>query len=274
VSPAEIAMVGALCRERAGLKMPDGAYIVESRLDAVARRAGFANVMALLGALGGDDGDVLAWRVVEAMTCAETSFFDDKRVFHAFETDIWPRLARVRAGAPVRVWSAACSTGQEIYSLAMLAEHARRGGVEARLDLAASDLSAGAIEQAKSGLYTQFEVQRGLPIRLLVRHFEKVDDMWSLSADIRRQIRWRRVNLVGNLEGIGDFDVIFCRNVLSGMEPEFQKRVLDALALRLPDDGCLVLGSGEDATASAAFRPLEGAPGFYCPTRAYNTAAA
>jgi len=272
LTPQEIALVAGLCRARAGLAAPANAYSMESRLEPVARAAGFAGITAMLAAAGGERGETVAWRVVEAMTCAETSFFDDKAVFHVLETDVLPSLARSRAGAPIRVWSAACSTGQEIYSLAMLAEHIHRSGGEARLDLAASDISAGALERARSGLYTQFEVQRGLPIRLLVSHFEKVGEAWRISANLRRQVRWRRINLVADLTGVGEFDVIFCRNVLCGMDPASRARVLEALSTLLPEDGYLVLGSREEAAGEAfAAGPH---PAIRRPRRARHIAAA
>jgi len=257
------------------MRIAEQAYLIDSRLEAVARGAGFAGISDLLAAIRAGGDQALVWRLVEAMTASETSFFRDKAVFTALEADVLPRLARARAGGPVRVWSAACSTGQEIYSLAMLAERARLGGGDTHLVLAASDLSASALARAKSGLYSQFEVQRGLPIRLLVRHFEKVGDMWRISPDIRRQVLWRRINLVADLGAVGSFDVILCRNVISGMEPAFQKKVLEALARVLPADGVLALGAGESADAAGgALQPVAGQSGLFRPDPAARAAAA
>jgi chemotaxis protein methyltransferase CheR len=275
VRPHEIALVGALVRARVGLKIGDRAYHIETRLDPVARGAGFGGVSDLLAALRAGNDRELEWRVIEAMTASETRFFRDKAVFAALERDILPRLARARSGASVKVWSAACSTGQEIYSLAMIAENAAAEGGEARLDLAASDVSAAALTRAKSGLYTQFEVQRGLPIRMLARHFEKADEMWRVSPEVRRRVRWRRVNLIGDLSGIGGFDVILCRNVLGDMDPAYQTKVLHSLARLLPRDGCLVLGLEETAdTAEGLFHPAPGYPGIFLPDPAFREAAA
>jgi chemotaxis protein methyltransferase CheR len=276
VRPDDISLVISLCRARAGMKVSgEKTYLIESRLAPIARKEGFASIPELLGAVRGKREEALIWAVVEAMTQGETGFFRDRAPFDAFETEIYPTLARARQGQPVKVWSAACSTGQEVYSLAMLAHKMREAGETVRLELAASDISERALERAQSGLYSQFEVQRGLPIRLLVQHFEKADEMWRISTEIRRAVRWRRINLVAGLGAIGRFDVVFCRNVLSGMDDAFQKKLLQDMALVVPDDGYLVLGAKETAAlAGDAFHPVSGKPGIYQRNPAYRAAAA
>src|SRR5204863_3013337 len=136
----------------------------------IARKDGFASISDMLGAIRARREEPLIWAVVEAMTLGETAFFRDRTPFAAFEHDIYPALARARGGQPVRVWSAACSTGQEIYSLAMLAHRMQAADQTVRFEFAASDIAERALERAQSGLYTQFEVQRGRPIRLLIEH--------------------------------------------------------------------------------------------------------
>jgi chemotaxis protein methyltransferase CheR len=276
VRPDDIALLVSLCRARAGLRVPaDKTYLLETRLAPVARREGFETISDLLAAIRAKREEPLIWGVVEAMTQGESAFFRDRAPFDLFRSEIYPTLARARSGEPVRVWSAACAAGQEVYSLAMLAHAMRAEDDTVKLELAASDISARALEKAQSGIYSQFEVQRGLPIRALVKHFEKVDEQWRLSADIRRMVRWRRINLIAGLSGVGRWDVVFCRNVLSGMEPAYQKKVLEDLIQVLPDDGYLVLGAKENAEiAGDAFRSIAGRPGVYRRNPAYKAVAA
>ena len=274
--PDDISLVISLCRARAGLKVSaEKTYLIESRLAPVARREGFNSIPEMLGAIRAKRDEPLIWGVVEAMTLGESAFFRDRTPFEAFQNEIYPTLSRARGGEPIRVWSAACAGGQEIYSLAMLAQIMRIEDPNVRLELAASDISARALEKAQSGIYSQFEVQRGLPIRLLVKHFEKTGDLWRLSADIRRAVRWRRINLIAGLGAVGRFDVVFCRNVLSGLEPPFQKKVLEDMVLVLPDDGFLVLGAKESAEAAGdAFSAVDGRPGLFRRNPAFRAAAA
>jgi chemotaxis protein methyltransferase CheR len=274
--PDDISLVISLCRARAGLKVAgEKTYLIESRLAPIARKEGFASIPDLLAAIRGRREEALIWAVVEAMTLGETAFFRDRTPFEQFETEIYPALARARVGAPVKVWSAACSTGQEVYSLAMVVHRMGQASPDVRIELAASDISERALDRAQSGLYSQFEVQRGLPIRLLIQHFEKADEMWRLSADIRRMVRWRRINLVAGLGAIGRFDVVLCRNVLTTMDEAFQKKLLEDLTLVVPEDGYLVLGSKESPDMAAdAFQAVPDAPGFYRRNPAFQAAAA
>ncbi|HEX7761914.1 MAG TPA: protein-glutamate O-methyltransferase CheR [Caulobacteraceae bacterium] len=274
--PDDVSLVISLCRARAGLKISaEKTYLIESRLSPVARREGYESISELLAAIRTKREEPLIWGVVEAMTSGETAFFRDRAPFETFQKDIYPTLSRARGGEPIRVWSAACAAGQEVYSLAMLNEIMQAQDPGVRIELAASDISTRALEQAQSGIYSQFEVQRGLPIRLLLKHFEKVGEQWRLSASLRRMVRWRRVNLIAGLAAVGRFDVVFCRNVLSGLEPPFQKKVLEDLTLVLPDDGFLILGAKETAEAAGeAFSPVAARPGLYRRNPAFRAAAA
>lgn len=272
----EIAQVVSLCRARAGLKVaPDKTYLMESRLAPVARREGYDSITDLLAAVRARREDPLVWATVEAMAGAETYFFRDRAPFAEFRDQIVPQLARARAGQPIRVWSAACGAGQEVYSLAMIAGELAEGDPSLRIELAASDLSRVALERAQAGLYNQFEVQRGLPIRLLARHFEKEGDQWRLSAEVRQQVRWRRINLIAGVREIGRFDVVFCRYVLGHMTEDAQRRVIDDLACVIPDDGYMVLGAKEPVPfLGEAFQPIVGRPGLFRRNPAKNRAAA
>ncbi len=271
----DLDLIVALSRGRAGLKVdPEKTYLIESRLAPLARREGFGSIPDMLTALRERKEDRLAWALVEAMTLNETAFFRDREVFAYLAGEVIPTLARRRAptGAPLRIWSAGCATGQEPYSLAMALEERRGdlGGVQ--VDLYGSDLSERCMEKAQSGLYTQFEVQRGLPIRKLVDYFEKHEEMWLLSPRIRQMVRWRRINLLSDLSPLGQFDVILCRNVCLGLEDGARAKVLESLAQRLAPDGMLVLGAAETA-GDEAFLPIAGGHGLYRPNPASRAAA-
>ena len=270
MKPDEVEFLAELMRVRAGHAIDrDKTYLMESRLSPVARREGFATIREMLGVIRQRGDDRLAWCVVEAMAAGETSFFRDRKPFQIFREDMLPALATARHGQPIRVWSAGCATGQEPYSLAMTVdeEGAALDGVQ--VDLLGADLSSRALEKAQSGLYTQFEIQRGLPIRLLVKHFERRDEMWAMTPRLRSMVRWRRMNLNADLSPLGRFDIIFCRNVASQMDREAARRMLDQMARALPRDGYLVLGAGEQATD--ALRPL--GDGVYAPNPAVAAAA-
>lgn len=267
--------VADLCAARAGLKVdPDKTYLLESRLAPVARREGFVSIAEMVDALRNRSEERLVWGVVEALAAGETSFFRDRDPFRLFRDEVLPTLARRTEGRPIRIWSAACGAGQEVYSLAMtVAEQgATLGG--AKIELFASDISERALEKAQTGLYTQFEVQRGLPIRKLVSHFEKVDEMWAISPKIRQMVRWRRVNLVSEFAGGAQFDVIFCRHVLNMLVEPMRTRVLENLARALAPDGFLFLGVGESpAGFTQALEPVSGRDGVFVRNPAFRAAA-
>jgi chemotaxis protein methyltransferase CheR len=275
MTPQDIELFAALARARAGLKIdPAKTYLLESRLAPLARREGYPGIPELASALRNQREDKLIWSVVETLAMGESAFFRDRTPFTMFQTELLPTLARLRGSEPIRVWSCACSTGQEAYSLAMIAEAGEGLPPGTKVEIFGSDLSERALEKAQAGLYTQFEVQRGLPIRQLLNHFEKVEDNWRLTPRIRQRVRWRRVNLITDLATMGRFDVIFCRNVLSGMDLPYRRRVLESLAALLPADGLLILGAREAAeTITEAFRPVTGRPGLYVRNPAYRAAA-
>jgi chemotaxis protein methyltransferase CheR len=276
VTAEEIAQIVALCRARAGLKVaPDKTYLIESRLAPVARREAYDTISDLLGAVRTKREEPLIWAVVEAMAGGETSFYRDREPFREFCEEIAPQLMRARGGAPIKVWSAACATGQEVYSLAMNAIELAGAEPAMRIEMAASDLSRLALERAQTGVFNQFEVQRGLPIRKLARYFEKDGEQWRASDEVRKRIRWRRINLIAGLRQIGRFDVVFARYVLSHMTEEAQRKVLEDLTFILPEDGVLVMGMKEQVAGLAeAFQPVVGRPGLYRPNPEFRAAAA
>jgi chemotaxis protein methyltransferase CheR len=275
MTPEDVQLIVALCKQRAGLKIdPARTYLIESRLGPLARREAYGSVGELITGLRARREEPLIWALVEAMTSSETAFFRDRTPFAQFRDEILPTLSRMRGPEPIRIWSAGCSTGQEAYSLAMIAEAGQGLEQGVRIEIYGSDLSERALEKAQAGVYNPFEVQRGLPIRLLVDHFDKVEDTWRLSPRIRQRVRWRRVNLAADLSAVGRFDVIFCRNVLCDLDEAVRPRVLEGLAAALPADGFLVLGLDETPLGlTDAFRPITGREGLFARNPAYRVAA-
>ncbi|HTK34838.1 MAG TPA: protein-glutamate O-methyltransferase CheR [Caulobacteraceae bacterium] len=273
MKPEDLEFVAAMARARTGLMLgSERAFFVESRLSTLARREGLPTVDALVAQLRAAPDEALIRAAVEVLATPETSFFRDRTPFDHLRDEVLPELAARRGR--VRVWSAGCSTGQEPYSLAMMVEEHGSRFPNLKLEIVATDLSTRALEKAQSGLYTQFEVQRGLPIRLLIRHFEKAGDNWQASARLRQTVRWGRLNLMNDFSKLGRFDVIFCRNVLSYFDPTARREVLSRLAVALAEDGCLILGAGEAADLPEAFEPARGGAGLHRRNPGYGKAAA
>jgi chemotaxis protein methyltransferase CheR len=262
--------VASLCALRAGLRVdPEKAYLIESRLAPVARREGFGSAPELIHAVHDRADERLAWQVVEAMAPASTGFFRDPAVFQALNERVIPDLVRQAGGAPVRIWSVGCAFGQEPYSLAMLAEEAPEWGDKA--EIFASDLSERMLERAQAGLYSPFEVQRGLSARRLVEHFENRDDGFGVQARLRRRVRWRRVNLAEDALALGGWDLILCRYVLGALTPQARSACEAKLAQALKPGGRIVLGVGEPA--SDGLQPVRGLAGVYEPVSGVRRAA-
>jgi len=246
IDPIDREYLSALCLARAGLRVDaDKSYLIESRLGPVARREGYVTPETFIEALRDGADERLSWAAVEAMVLPETEFFRDRAVFHHLASEVLPALVRARGDQPVRVWSTACGTGQEIYSLAMLL--ADTPGLGGRIELYASDLSERSLEKAQAGIYSQFEVQRGLPARMLVRHFEKRGEAFQVAPRVRQVVRWRRVNLMDDLSPFGQFELVLCRNLLVQLAPEALARVHGQLKGALAPGGRMVLGLRDPA---------------------------
>lgn len=263
-----------LCREvraRTGLVLgPDKAYLVESRLGPLARRSGFAAIEPLVDAMMRGDRAIHT-EVCEALATHETFFFRDKTPFELFRQVVAPALTAARAGRALKIWCAAASSGQEPYSLAMLLDET--GGPAA--DILATDMSAAVLEKAKAGLYSQFEVQRGLSVQRLIRYFDQAGDAWRVKAHLRQAVRFDQSNLLDDFSRLAPMDVIFCRNVLIYFDVETKSKILDRLAATLAPDGYLLLGAAETVIGlSDALRPVEGHRGLYARAPAGNRAAA
>jgi len=266
ITPQDLEHLAGLVKAACGIVIPqDKAGAVESRLGPVARRENMASVDALLERLRVEPEKALVRAVVDALRLSETQFFRDRVPFDQFRREVLPALASARPGGRLRVWSAGCSTGQEAYSLAMLGEEAAADGKGMQLEIVATDISERCMEKAQSGLYTQFEVQRGLPVRLLVKYFEKVEDNWRVLPRLRQSVRWGRFNLMNAPAKLGRFDVIFCRNVLTQFDEPTRAAVLERLGSVLADDGLLFLGLNETTHGlTELYRPIPGRRGLYC----------
>jgi len=253
LTPAQYAFLAQFLKERSGIAIgEDKRYLVEARLGPLARRLGLATVADLVGRVSA--GDLESQRlVIEAMTTNETFFFRDSGPFTAFTDVMLPELLVRRAKERrIRIWSAACSSGQEAYSLAMLLDDwaARLAGWT--VDIVATDLSSEVVERARAGLFSQFEVQRGLPIRQLLKHFTQEGDRWRISAALRARVQFRTLNLLRDFSALGRFDIVFCRNVLIYFEEATKADILARIARQMAPDGYLVLGSAESLVGTGA----------------------
>jgi len=265
VTSADYEFLRRLLKDRSGLDLSaDKQYLVESRLIPLARRAGLPGLPELVQKLK-SGADALTTEVVEAMTTNETFFFRDKVPFDHLRQTILPDLLRARANRrSLRIWCAASSTGQEPYSIAMCLKELGSTLAGWRIEILATDLSQAVLEKSKAGIFSQFEVQRGLPIQLLVKNFTQTGELWQLNADIRAMVQHRQLNLLQDFSHLGAFDVIFCRNVLIYFDQETKANIFGRLARVLESDGYLLLGAAETVVGlTEAFKPCTERRGLY-----------
>lgn len=237
--------VADLVRQRSAIQLESGKeYLVESRLLPLARRAGVSGVDDYVRGLRAVPNPKAYEDVVEALTTNETSWFRDTTPFQALNTVIVPELLSQRGTlTSLRIWSAACSTGQEPYSIAMtLAEQVGPG---TRVEITATDLSEEVLRRARSGRYSQLEVNRGLPAPMLVRYFTRVDTDWEVSAQMRSMVTFTKHNLLHAPPAGGPFDIVFIRNVLIYFDLATKRDILRRLSAVMAPGGFLVLGAAE-----------------------------
>jgi chemotaxis protein methyltransferase CheR len=271
MTPLDYDYLRKCLKTRSGLVLSaDKQYLVESRLLPVARKAGLANLGDLVSALKAAPESALMTAVVEAMTTNESFFFRDKVPFDHFRSTIMPALLAARKTSRcIRIWCAAASTGQEPYSLAMSLKQMERELAGWRVDIVATDLSNEVLEKARNGLYSQFEVQRGLPIQLLIEHFTQIGDLWQIAPDIRAMVRYRQLNLLNDFAELGVFDVVFCRNVLIYFDLPTKIEVFDRLSRVMAGDGYLVLGAAETVVGlTDSFKTIPDKRSLYAPNAA------
>jgi chemotaxis protein methyltransferase CheR len=271
MTPLDYDYFRKLLRERSGLVLSaDKQYLVESRLLPLARRAGMSGLSELVQKLKGPNAEAQIVEVVEAMTTNESFFFRDKIPFENFRDTILPALMMARsAQRRLRIWCAATATGQEPYSLAMTLKEMAKTVAGWRIEILATDLSNEVLEKAKAGIYSQFEVQRGLPIQLLVKYFTQVGETWQIAPDIRAMVQFRPLNLLHDFAHLGTFDVVFCRNVLIYFDQDTKINVLDRIARLVDRDGYLILGAAETVVGlTDSFKPIADRRGLYAPNGA------
>lgn len=265
----DLAFLAQLLRRRSGLALgrPKSDH-VESRLAPVMRRFGFKDMDSFVSELR-HGRDAMARAVTEAMTTNESSFFRDLDAYEKFRDVVMPDLLLRRASTKrLRIWSAACSAGQEPYSIAMLLDEMKLRAEGWTIDIVATDISAEMIARAEQGLFSHYEVQRGLPIRRLVENFLQEGQNWRVSETLRRMVTFRQFNLLDSFGWLDDVDVVFCRNVLMYFDQRTKASVLDKMAEIIPSDGYLVLGPVENTQGlSTEYEAVEGVPGIYTKAR-------
>ncbi len=236
-----------LLHERSGLVISqDKAYLLDSRLTPVAKKWNFPSIDVMTLQLRALPDPALIRDIVEAMTTNETLFFRDTKPFQLFETEVLKHMLEARGKKKtLRIWCAAASSGQEPYSLAMTIkekEHLLKGW---KIEIIATDISEDVLDIARKGIYTQFEVQRGLPITHLMKYFTQVNEKWQIKDEIRNMVKYSYFNLLEDFSRLGTFDVVFCRNVLIYFDDKTKTQVLSKISKQLERDGFLFLGGAE-----------------------------
>jgi chemotaxis protein methyltransferase CheR len=237
----------------------DKRYLLEARLTPMLTHERLATFDDLVTRLNGSNAGPLRQRVMEAVTTHETSFFRDVHPFDLFRKTVVPRLLDERSGTKrINIWCGASSTGQEPYSIAFIIKECglQLGGWT--VDFTATDLSEEVLARARSGVFTQLEVNRGLPAPMLSKHFDKVGLDWQVKADLRHMINFRKINLVETWPAMTEMDVVFMRNVLIYFDVAAKKRIFDRLARIIRPGGYLFLGSVESThSLSEEFQPIQ-----------------
>ncbi|MCP4934045.1 MAG: protein-glutamate O-methyltransferase CheR [bacterium] len=253
-------------KEQSGLVLgEDKRYLLDSRLDPVAREFGFEDLAEMVVALKRPGSQKLATRITEAMTINESFFFRDMTPFDNFRKTMLPHMLEERANTRrLRIWSAAASTGQEGYSLAieLLEQKAKIPGW--KIEILGTDLSSDALAKATAGKYSQFEVQRGMPTAMLMKYFKQDGVEWVVEPAVKSMVSFRHFNLLKDYRSLGSFDIVFCRNVLIYFDRDTKSDILNRMAKQMAPDGYLVLGAAETIIGlSDEFEMVSGARGLY-----------
>lgn len=247
LSTEDFDFITKLIKKRSGIALSeDKKYLVDSRLLNIVRNFSFGNLHELINKIRIDTDEALITEVINAITTNETSFFRDIKPFEQLRTIIFPRLIAMNPEQKLfRIWSAACSTGQEPYSVVMsILEN--KALYSYKFEIIATDISTAVLEKAKTGMYSQFEVQRGLPITLLIKYFNQSGDSWVLNEKVRSQVTFQYFNLLEDSSSLGMFDIILCRNTLIYFDTETRNTVLTMLSKQINPNGVLVLGCTEN----------------------------
>lgn len=253
-------------RDRSGIVLnADKAYLVENRLSPIARQHACASVQDFLHSLRSSRDESLMRQVIDALTTNESFFFRDEKPFKAFREVMLPHFIQARAMRKrVRIWCAACSSGQEPYSLAMILHEMKSQLAGWQFDIVGTDLSSAILDRARKGEFTDFEVHRGLTDAQLSRYFTKSGNNWVVSPELRSMVDFRSFNLLDNPGSLGRFDIVFCRNVLIYFDQKTKERVLNSIVTVSEPDAFLTLGASETMIGiSNAYTPVSGGYGIY-----------
>jgi chemotaxis protein methyltransferase CheR len=247
VSDSSSRILAGLLEARTGQQLTlNRRWRLETALSSLLREREIATLDELITILVMGREPALATLVVEALLNNETYFFRDRQPFDLLSAQALPALAKARADKKrLRIWSAGCSTGQEAYSLAMLFADEPLKWQGWTIDILGTDVSSAVVDRARSGTYTQFEVQRGLGIAQMIKWFEECDDGWRAIEPLRKPVRFQVHNLLEPPPHPGQFDIVLCRNVLLYLSPEKRTSAFDRLASAMAPDGALMLGAGE-----------------------------
>ena len=259
--------ISKFLKERSGLMLTvDKVYLLESRLTPVARKNGFETLDEFLAKIRTTRDAALLTEVTEAMTTNESFFFRDNTPFDLFKNKVLPVIQKNRPTKKLRIWCAAASTGQEPYSLAILLKEQWHMWSTWNIEIIGTDICSQVLKKASDGVYSQFEVQRGLPIQMLIKYFKQDGDVWKINDDIKKMVKFKPYNLLDSFAALGAFDVIYCRNVLIYFDQETKGQVLDKMGRCLAKDGALFLGAAETVLGiTDAFQPVKGQRGMYAP---------
>jgi len=266
MNQSDFDFISGLLKQTSGLVLtPEKAYLLESRLMPVARKFGFDNLDNLVASVRKDRSKKLIDEITDAMTTNESLFFRDTKPFEQLKTVVLPKLLRERSGVKtIRIWSAASSSGQEPYSIAMLLKDLGHMIAGWNVKILATDISNEMLTRARAGKYTQFEVQRGLPIATLVKYFKQEGESWRIDDAIRSMVEYRHFNLLDDPRALGQFDIIFCRNVLIYFDQKTKSEVLGRMSNILARDGVLFLGAAETVLGiTDRFEPMREHRGVY-----------
>ncbi len=265
-APDDIEAFRRLVLERSGLILSaEKDYLLKTRLEPIARAESFADVASMLRQVRLTPASRLAQRCIDGMATHESFFFRDITPFDQLRDVILPELWKARAGSKtLRIWSAACSSGQEPYSLAMLLREQYAKFGDWKIEILATDFSQPILERARTALYSDFEIRRGLSEERQARWLVKEGAAFRIAPEIRAMIQFRHHNLLDGMATLGQFDLIFCRNVLIYFDPATKARTLEAVANILAPDGALILGSAETVVGLAgSFEPQQGLRGVF-----------
>jgi len=266
MTPADFKLLADLVKVKSGLVLnQEKAYLLESRLAPLARARSLKDMDSLVAELRSKKDPKLETEIIEAMTTNESLFFRDTKPFDLFRDVVLPSIMHERrASKTIRIWSAACSSGQEPYSLGMLLKEAGAKLAGWRIEIVATDLSVDILDKAESGVFSQFEVQRGLPITMLVKYFKQEGDKWVISNSIRSMVQFQQFNLLDSMDSLGVFDIVFCRNVLIYFDKDTKGDVLSRMSNIMRPHSVLYLGGAETVIGiTDKFQPVSGRRGLY-----------